>query len=252
MTSTTTSASTETTTATAMATSTSSDTTTATPAATSTLTETITVTTTPASTSTSTEKTTTTPAAASALADVEIIPMVAAAALPPVTATLTTTTTTTTTTTRDPAGVVADSEWEHFKLVNELRANGFTCPGGSVYAPNPVPMKFDCKLWKVARLHSLDMADHDYFSHTSEGGQTPWQRAEAEGTCAVGENIGAGSGDPAAILETWKSSDGHCKNMMNAGATVFAVGWDSNPSSSYTDYWTQMQGCAEEPEDTSC
>ena len=31
---------------------------------------------------------------------------------------------------------------------------GYTCPGGSSYAPNDVPLKFDCRLWKASQLHS--------------------------------------------------------------------------------------------------
>ena len=49
---------------------------------------------------------------------------------------------------------VHDKAWEHFGLLNELRAEGFTCPNGQSYAANPTPLNFDCRLWKAAKLHS--------------------------------------------------------------------------------------------------
>eukprot|EP00913_Durusdinium_trenchii_P020836 g19575.t1 len=51
---------------------------------------------------------------------------------------------------------VHEKAWEHFGLLNELRAEGFTCPNGASYDPNPVPLRFDCRLWRAARLHSED------------------------------------------------------------------------------------------------
>jgi len=61
-----------------------------------------------------------------------------------------------------------ERSYEHFGLLNQLRAvpwqqlqrcrvmmrflvtsfaeAGFTCPGGNSYAPNDVPLKFDCRL----------------------------------------------------------------------------------------------------------
>eukprot|EP00435_Cladocopium_sp_Y103_P060641 s913_g22.t1 len=56
---------------------------------------------------------------------------------------------------------VNDKAWEHFGLLNDLRAEGFTCPNGASYAANPEPLKFDCRLWRAARLHSEEtLLDH--------------------------------------------------------------------------------------------
>merc|ERR1712232_274013 len=108
-----------------------------------------------------------------------------------------------------PSGPEASNlEWEHFKLVNKLRAAGFTCPDGTSYAPNSEAMKFDCRLWKASQLHSQDMADKNYFSHTSKDGRSPWDRARAQGASASGENIAAGSSTAQAVLEQWKKSNG--------------------------------------------
>merc|ERR1712060_346565 len=119
-----------------------------------------------------------------------------------------------------------------------LRKQGFTCPGGQSFAPNSNDLKFDCRLWKASRLHSADMAEHSYFSHTSLDGRSPWARAEAQGTRANGENIAAGSGSAEGTLNQFKKSDGHCRNMLNPAFKVVAVGYA--PRGRYRHYWTQM------------
>jgi len=133
---------------------------------------------------------------------------------------------------------VSAKAWEHFELLNQLRADGFTCPEGAVFEPNPVPLKFDCRLWRASRLHSEDMAAQSYFSHTSLDGRSPWERAEAQGTNANGENIAAGSGTAAGALGQFKNSDGHCKNMMSSGFKVAGTGYAAGGP--YRNYWTQM------------
>jgi len=135
------------------------------------------------------------------------------------------------------AQTVSQVEWDILGQLNALRAEGFTCPGGQVFEPNPVPLKWDCALHKTSQLHSQDMADQDYFDHTSLDGRSPWQRASAQGTSANGENIAAGSSNP---HQQWAESDGHCRNMMNRNFKSVAIGRGYNGASSYGVYWTQM------------
>merc|ERR1719356_2155869 len=116
--------------------------------------------------------------------------------------------------------MASDVEIEHFNLLNKLRKDGFTCPGGSTYAPNNTPLKFDCRLREASFLHSEDMGVQNYFSHTSKDGRSPWDRARAQGVVAGGENIAAGRGGAQEVLDQWKNSDGHCRNMMNPDMRV--------------------------------
>ena len=193
--------------------------------------------------------------------DTSCYPTTATATTTTIAATTTTTTTFTatqsaiqsTSTTKGTAfGTVSDEAWEHFDLVNQLRAAGYTCPQGRSYAANPTPLRFDCRLWKASKFHSADMAAQNYFSHTSLDGRSPWDRAEAQGIRANGENIAAGRSSPSGVLEQWKKSDGHCKNMMNSNFKVFAVGYASDSSSRYRHYWTQMFKSDVLDLDTSC
>lgn len=143
-------------------------------------------------------------------------------------------------------------EWEHFELLNRLRAEGFTCPNGQTYSPNLEPLQFDCRLWRASQLHSQDMADNGYFDHYSQDGRSPWDRAEAQGISANAENLAAGRALPQDTLEQWKNSDGHCRNMMNPNSKLFAVGYAFNDDSRYRHYWTQLLKTMEVPLETSC
>jgi uncharacterized protein YkwD len=146
---------------------------------------------------------------------------------------------------------VTDLEWEHFNLVNQLRADGFFCPSFTYFAPNPQPLIFECKLWRASQLHSLDMAQNLFLSHTSQDGRSSSDRAAAVGASADAENIAVGGSTAQAILNQWRISDADCRNMGQATFRYFAVG---HATSSIFNYWTQMFG-ANSPSggvDTSC
>jgi uncharacterized protein YkwD len=103
------------------------------------------------------------------------------------------------------------------------------------------PLRVDTRLTTAARLHSQDMADHDYFSHTSLDGRTPWQRMEAQGyTAASGENIAAGYSTPASVMNAWMNSSGHRANILNCSSKAIGVG--IGKGGSYGTYWTQDFG----------
>jgi len=137
-------------------------------------------------------------------------------------------------------GCRSSREMEHFALLNAKRAEGFTCPGGTSFAPNPEPLAFDCRLWRASQLHSQDMADNNYFSHISQDGRTPGQRASAQGAPYGGENIAAGNAAPEAVLNQWLESNGHCMNMGNPSYKIAAVGYGYTSETVYRHYWTQM------------
>ncbi|MEW5851348.1 MAG: CAP domain-containing protein [Myxococcota bacterium] len=127
--------------------------------------------------------------------------------------------------------------------VNVRRAQGATCGGQAYDAVDPLTMH--PALQAAARGHSKDMADNDYFDHTSQDGRSPFDRtAEAgyNGGFTQGENIAAGNDTAAATVEQWMSSPGHCRNIMNGAFRHLGVGYAYGPSSTYGHYWTQNFG----------
>lgn len=121
------------------------------------------------------------------------------------------------------------------QLVNTLRQEGCTC-GNTVMSKVP-PLTWNNLLAKAAYDHSKDMSQNNYFSHTSKDGRNPAQRITDVGYIWIsyGENIAQGYTAEDAVIDSWKKSEGHCKNMMSSSFTEMGVGRSGN-------YWTQVLG----------
>jgi uncharacterized protein YkwD len=87
------------------------------------------------------------------------------------------------------------------------------------------PLRFDVRLRTAARRHSTDMGLHDYFSHTSQDGDTFADRIEAAGYPHPGaENIARGYQTAAEVMDGWMNSPGHRANILNCGLRTIGVG----------------------------
>ncbi|MCE1173490.1 MAG: CAP domain-containing protein [Propionibacteriales bacterium] len=140
------------------------------------------------------------------------------------------------------------AEAEVLRLTNLNRTAGYTCTdsktGDRTVMP-PVPaLTWNANLATAARLHSVDMAKKNYFSHNSTDGTDPGTRITRAGYdwWTYGENIAAGYSTPANVVAGWMSSYGHCKNIMDADFTELGVGYAYNSASKYDHYWTQDFG----------
>jgi len=129
----------------------------------------------------------------------------------------------------DSSSAYADAEAEVFDLVNQARAEA-GCGA----------LERDSRLDKAALLHAEDMAANDYFSHDSQDGRSPTDRAAEQGyEGGVGENIAAGYPDAEAVMEGWMNSEGHRANILNCGYDVIGVGAADRDG---TIYWVQDFG----------
>lgn len=153
------------------------------------------------------------------------------------------------------------------QMVNDLRTKGTNC-GGEMMPP-VASVEMDAALLCAARLHSKDMAERDFFSHSTwnEGAET----CASDGNCATGyscdpqfpgetpkrcgkspalrveeaggpsgagwENIAGGKATAEATFEQWVASEGHCKNMMRGQLKTIGIGYYSGGS--FGHYWTQ-------------
>lgn len=120
-------------------------------------------------------------------------------------------------------------------LVNEVRATGTTC-GDTYYAPVE-SLVWSNKLEEAATLHSTDMYENDFFSHTSSDGTTLSSRLQDVNYnyASAGENIAFGYTTEESVINGWLNSQGHCANIMNPNFTEMGVGRVGN-------YWTQNFG----------
>ncbi len=100
-------------------------------------------------------------------------------------------------------------------------------------------LKCDPLLAKVARAHSQDMCDRNYFSHTDlDGGSFATRIRDAGGSLRTGgENIAAGQRTPAAVHEAWMNSSGHRQNILNSGYGRIGIGYAACGGK---PYWTQV------------
>jgi uncharacterized protein YkwD len=131
---------------------------------------------------------------------------------------------------------------EVMQRVNALRAAGAVC-GTTAYAATG-PLAWNSLLLQAASGHSSDMAQNNYFSHTSLDGRTMVQRVVATGYTytALGENIAAGQSTVESVITGWTNSPGHCQNLMNPAFRDIAVACVRSDTASYGYYWTMDLG----------
>lgn len=100
------------------------------------------------------------------------------------------------------------------------------------------PVTVDDRVVKAAQGHSADMAERDYFSHTTPEGVGFAARMRAAGYPSPGgENIAMGQRSADQVMRAWMNSDGHRRNILNCGFTTIGMGLDTRGW-----YWTQNFG----------
>lgn len=120
--------------------------------------------------------------------------------------------------TTPPTGVSQD-EQVLLDLVNKARAEA-----------GVGPLQFDEELMKVARLKAKDMVDNNYFSHQSPTYGSPFDMMRQFGISfkTAGENI-AGNRTVEGAFKAWMNSEGHKKNILNAGFNYTGIGIVDSP-----------------------
>ncbi|MGP4071753.1 CAP domain-containing protein [Piscibacillus sp. B03] len=101
------------------------------------------------------------------------------------------------------------------------------------------PLEASSELSDVAREKSRDMAQNNYFSHTSPTYGSPFDMMQQFGIDyrTAGENIAMGQTSPEQVMNGWMNSDGHRKNILSSDFTHIGVGYvEANGKT----YWTQM------------
>jgi len=89
-----------------------------------------------------------------------------------------------------------------------------------------------------------DMAENNYFSHTSQDGRTLSDRITAAGYTwnSAAENIAAGYSTAISVVAGWINSPGHHANMLSITFCDIGVGYAYNTVTDYDHYWVQNFG----------
>lgn len=109
---------------------------------------------------------------------------------------------------------ISQIEQDIFTLVNQRRQeNGVP------------PLTFSNEIAAVARAHSKDMNDRNFFAHNNPDGLDPFQRMRIGGITfsTAGENI-AGGQSAEIMMTNWMNSPGHRANILSASFSKIGVG----------------------------
>ncbi len=141
-------------------------------------------------------------------------------------------------------------EKELFELINEIRVAGADCRSEGIKASAP-PLDISPVLYCTACLHSQDMYERAFVSHTNPDGLSVFWRSFlasqvelgqplVEVFSRLGENIVHGPTTPAAALKHWLANDRHCANLMDPYFTHAGTG--SHHGNDQGRFWTLALG----------
>ena len=139
-----------------------------------------------------------------------------------------------------PPGPEPPGACEILGRINELRAKA-NLPG----------LRIDNRLQDAATKHALDMANRGYFDHESPDGDNVDDRVIREGYewTVVAENIAAGYNDCDGLIEGWKTSPGHYKNIMCSSCEDTGLIGVFQPGTKWRYYYVQVFGTTKQKHD---
>jgi uncharacterized protein YkwD len=118
---------------------------------------------------------------------------------------------------------------EALRLVNDYRAS------------NGLPaLTLDPHATAAAAALAADMAKHDHMSHFGPNGADVGKRLIAAGYSysLAAENVGVGQASLNDIVEGWKKSPPHSRNMLLAKAKNMGIAYEYKPGTKFKTFWT--------------
>jgi uncharacterized protein YkwD len=106
------------------------------------------------------------------------------------------------------------------------------------------PLKLQPNLTEAARAHSRDLAKWDRISHFGSDGSSPWDRVKRAGYSAklAAENVGTGQITIQEVINGWKNSPGHNKNLLLPDAAHMGIALVQDPKTEFKTFWTLVVG----------
>ncbi len=92
----------------------------------------------------------------------------------------------------------------------------------------------------AAEILAKDMAKHDHMSHIGPNGADVGKRLVLAGYHyrIAAENVGVGQKSLAEVVEGWKKSPPHSRNMLLAEATHMGIAYQYKPDTKWKTFWT--------------
>lgn len=92
----------------------------------------------------------------------------------------------------------------------------------------------------VAQIRAQEIVQS--FAHTRPNGTSCFTVLDEGGIAymTAGENIAAGYGTPADVMNGWMNSEGHRANILNGSFGQVGIGYYTDPNTAYGTYWVQI------------
>jgi uncharacterized protein YkwD len=102
------------------------------------------------------------------------------------------------------------------------------------------PLTLDSQASRAAEILAKDMAKHDHMSHVGPNGANVGKRLSLAGYSyrLAAENVGVGQKSLAEMIEGWKKSPPHSRNMLLAEAKHMGIAYEYKPDTKYKTFWT--------------
>jgi len=102
------------------------------------------------------------------------------------------------------------------------------------------PVKLNSELTAAAKNHAKDLAKWDRISHYGSDGSNPWDRVKRSGYNArlAAENVGTGQATIDEVMNGWKESPGHNKNLLLPDAEHMGIALVQDPKTEFKTFWT--------------
>jgi uncharacterized protein YkwD len=118
---------------------------------------------------------------------------------------------------------------EALRLINEYRSSR-----------GLAALTLDRNATGAALILAKDMAKHDHMSHIGPNGADIGKRLTLAGypyrVCA--ENVGVGQRSLVEVVEGWKKSPPHSRNMLLAEAKHLGIAYEYKPDTKFKTFWT--------------
>lgn len=130
------------------------------------------------------------------------------------------------------------------ELINEIRSQSQYC--GLVEYGAAAAVSWNERLEGAALMHSQDMANNNFFSHTGTDSSEVGDRATIleYNWRRIAENIAGGQRSIEQVMQDWLDSPPHCAAIMNSRYQDVGVSCHDNDDSNYGRYWTMVLGTA--------
>ncbi len=106
------------------------------------------------------------------------------------------------------------------------------------------PLRTSRQLNAAASAHAVDMAQNDFYGHTSPNGDSERDRMTAAGydACSSRENIAWGQASEVIVTQAWINSPSHLRNILNPKATDIGIAGARDPDGPRDPLWVMVIG----------